>query len=137
MTDSYSDKNATLAGIFCLILGPLGIHRFYVGKILTGVLQIITVGGFGLWVLIDLILIAFGEFTDKEGRKLKGSERKGIAFILAYFLGYLGVHRFYLGKHGTGVIQLLTFGGLGIWWIVDIFLILCNIITDKEGHKLC
>jgi len=45
----------------------LGIHRFYVGKSGTGFLQIITFGGFGIWVLIDLIMIVMGKFTDKEG----------------------------------------------------------------------
>ena len=53
--------------LLCLFVGFLGIHRFYVGKSGTGFLQIITFGGFGLWVLIDLIMIVMGKFTDKEG----------------------------------------------------------------------
>ncbi|MBW1910264.1 MAG: TM2 domain-containing protein [Deltaproteobacteria bacterium] len=42
-------------------------NRFYVGKVGTGILQIITLGGFGIWVLIDFIMIIIGKFTDKEG----------------------------------------------------------------------
>ena len=62
-----SEKNFVGALLLCLLLGFLGVHRFYVGKIGTGILQLITVGGFGIWVLIDLIMIAIGKFTDKNG----------------------------------------------------------------------
>jgi|MGYP002700816786 TM2 domain-containing membrane protein YozV len=53
--------------------------------------------------------------------------------LLAFFLGGLGVHRFYLGKTGTGVLQLLTLGGLGIWALIDFVLIACQKFTDKNG----
>lgn len=62
-----SEKNFVATLLLCLLLGGLGIHRFYVGKIGTGILMIITLGGLGIWVLIDLIMIAIGKFTDKEG----------------------------------------------------------------------
>ncbi|MFV0290661.1 MAG: TM2 domain-containing protein [Mangrovibacterium sp.] len=53
--------------IFCLCLGPFGAHRFYNGHIGTGVLQLITFGGCGIWTLIDLILIIMGNFKDHDG----------------------------------------------------------------------
>jgi hypothetical protein len=56
--------------LLCLFLGLLGVHRFYVGKIGTGVLQLFTLGGLGLWLLYDLIVIVFGAFTDGAGRKI-------------------------------------------------------------------
>ena len=47
------------------------IHRFYVGKIGTGILQLITLGAFGIWTLIDFIMIVVGKFTDKQGLPIK------------------------------------------------------------------
>ena len=62
-----SDKNFVATLLLCVLLGGLGVHRFYVGKIGTGILQLITMGGLGIWALIDLIIIAIGKFTDKDG----------------------------------------------------------------------
>lgn len=58
------------------------------------------------------------------------------AFLLCFFLGCLGVHRFYVGKIGTGILQIVTFGGLGIWWLVDFIMIIVGAFTDKAGRKL-
>ncbi len=65
-----SPKSRLVALLLCFFLGWLGIHRFYVGKIGTGILMLLTAGGFGIWVIIDLILIVMGSFTDKEGRRV-------------------------------------------------------------------
>lgn len=66
-----SDKTKMVAALLCFFLGGLGVHRFYVGKVGTGILTIVTLGGFlGLWPLIDFIMILCGKFKDKEGRLL-------------------------------------------------------------------
>jgi TM2 domain-containing membrane protein YozV len=66
-----SDKKFLPALLLAIFLGGLGAHRLYVGKIGTAILQILTCFGFlGIWVLIDIIMIASGTFTDAEGRKL-------------------------------------------------------------------
>jgi TM2 domain-containing membrane protein YozV len=57
--------------LLCFFFGGMGIHRFYVGKIGTGVLMILTLGGLGLWVLIDLVMILIGAFRDIDGRIIK------------------------------------------------------------------
>jgi len=67
-----SEKKRLVALLLCLFLGGIGVHRFYVGKIGTGILQIVTFGGFfGIWPLIDLIMIAVGKFADKQGKVLE------------------------------------------------------------------
>jgi TM2 domain-containing membrane protein YozV len=58
------------------------------------------------------------------------------ALLLCFFLGALGVHRFYVGKTGTGILMILTLGGLGIWALVDFIMICCNKFTDKQGYLL-
>ena len=65
-----SDKSRGVALALCIPLGVFGAHRYYVGKIGTGLLQLCTLGGLGLWWLYDLITIAAGEFRDEEGRKV-------------------------------------------------------------------
>lgn len=62
-----SPKSFMATLLFCILLGTLGIHRFYVGKIGTGILMLITFGGLGIWWLIDLILIISMRFRDKNG----------------------------------------------------------------------
>lgn len=61
---------------------------------------------------------------------------KTVALILSIFLGGLGIDRFYVGKVGTGILKLLTGGGFGIWWLIDIILIATDNFTDKAGNKL-
>jgi TM2 domain-containing membrane protein YozV len=56
--------------LLCFFFGIIGVHRFYVGKIGTGILQLVTLGGFGIWATIDFIMIIVGSFTDKEGKKI-------------------------------------------------------------------
>jgi len=63
-----SEKSRLAALLLCLFLGWLGVHRFYVGKVGTGVLMIFTFGGLGIWTLIDLIMIIVGGFKDVDGR---------------------------------------------------------------------
>jgi len=65
-----SEKKILPVFLLCLFLGPLGVHRFFVGKIGTGVIMLVTFGGLGIWALIDLVMIIIGSFTDKEGNKI-------------------------------------------------------------------
>jgi TM2 domain-containing membrane protein YozV len=65
--DSLSDKRILPAMLLCFFLGFLGVHRFYVGKVGTGILQLLTLGGFGIWAMIDFIMIVVGSFRDSDG----------------------------------------------------------------------
>ncbi|WP_313892744.1 TM2 domain-containing protein [Psychrobacillus sp.] len=66
-----TQKNFLATLLLCLFVGGFGVHRFYVGKIGTGLLMFFTFGGLGIWTLIDFIMIAIGKFTDKEGHLIK------------------------------------------------------------------
>ncbi len=67
---NVSPRSRTIAAVLAFFLGTLGIHRFYVGKTGTGILMIVTLGAFGIWTLIDFIMILIGSFKDKEERVL-------------------------------------------------------------------
>lgn len=66
-----SPKDWVTTLVLAIFLGGLGIHRFYTGKIGSGVAQLLTGGGCGIWALIDIIHIAMGKFTDVDGLVVK------------------------------------------------------------------
>ena len=59
-----------------------------------------------------------------------------VALQLAVFLGFLGVHRWYLGKGKTGVLQAMTCGGMGLWWLYDVYCLAFQPMADGEGLPL-
>ena len=69
-----SDKSFILTLILCLFTGIIGMHRFYAGKIGTGILMMVTLGGFLIWVLVDLIRTCLGSFKDIDGRIIKNQK---------------------------------------------------------------
>jgi hypothetical protein len=72
-----------------------------------------------------------------EGGNSEASPKKRlVALVLNFLLGILGVHRFYVGKVGTGILQFFTLGGLFIWSFIDFILILCGTFKDIDGKRL-
>jgi len=67
---STSDKSKTTAILLCLFLGGIGVHRFYLGYTKYGVIQLLTLGGIGIWSLIDLVRLITGSLKDHEGKDL-------------------------------------------------------------------
>ena len=66
--NNCSQKDWTITLVLCLLGGGIGAHRYYVGKVGTGILYTLTVGLFGIGYLVDLVKIITGKFTDKDGK---------------------------------------------------------------------
>jgi len=88
----YSNKDTTTTMLLCLFLGIWGVHRFYVGKIGSGIVYFLTAGVFGIGSLIDMFSIAFGSFFDKKGNKLRpspGGKVICILFVVGQITGFI------------------------------------------------
>ncbi len=81
---------------------------------------------------------AYGQgYYYNPGRNPNASDKSRlVALLLAWFLGVFGAHRFYVGKTGTAVAMIFTFGGLGIWALVDIIMIAAGSFTDIDGRPI-
>ena len=113
-----SDKKLGVALVLSWYLGNFGIDRFYLGYTGLGLVKLFTLGGFGVWSLIDFIFLLTGDLNDSDGRRLSCSSSQAnqppstdktmvIALVLSVFLGFLGADRFYLGYTGLGMVKLL------------------------------
>jgi TM2 domain-containing membrane protein YozV len=69
-SESSSEKDWVVTLVLSFLLGGLGIDRFYSGSVLLGVLKLFTLGGLGLWWLIDLIMLITGNYKDGDGNPI-------------------------------------------------------------------
>jgi len=84
-------KSFVTTWVLALLLGGLGIDRFYLGKVGTGILKLVTLGGLGVWTLVDLIVTLAGKQRDKQGLLLAGyAKHRVLAWIVTAVLIVLG-----------------------------------------------
>ena len=105
-----TDSHSVFIGYILWIFGFTGSHRFYFGKPISGTIWLCTAGLLGIGWLLDLFFIP-GMQRTAERKYSEGPVDYNIAWVLLTFLGYFGVHRFYLGKWVSGLLYLFT-GGL-------------------------
>ena len=70
-TAKENDDRWLITLVLCIVLGSFGVHRFYTGNTATGIIMLLTLGGCGIWTLIDIIMIACNTYVDGNGRHLK------------------------------------------------------------------
>jgi TM2 domain-containing membrane protein YozV len=112
------DTHSMAIGYVLWVFGFTGAHRFYYGKPVSGTIWFLTGGLFLIGWFIDLFLIPSMD-RKAEIRFAPGPINYNIAWILLTFLGYLGIHRFYMGKWLTGLLWLLTAGLFVFGWLYD------------------
>jgi len=118
--NNEQETHSVTVGYIVWIFGFLGAHRFYFGNRITGTIWFFTGGLLLIGWVIDLFLIP-GMHRKADSRYRSGSLDYTLAWILLTFLGIFGVHRFYMGKIGTGILWLLTAGLFGIGWLYDLW----------------
>jgi TM2 domain-containing membrane protein YozV len=114
-TTPTTSKSYLVTWLLSLFLGTLGVDRFYLNQIGLGILKLITGGGFGIWYLIDLILILAGQLKAKDGSALTGyEENKKLSWIITAVLAVVSV--------GFGIVAAifgLIFGAIGAAYGID------------------
>jgi len=126
--------HSKVIGYVLWIFGFTGSHRFYFGKPVSGTIWFLTAGLFLIGWIIDVFLIP-SMARRADLRYVSGPIDYSVAWILLTFLGVFGIHRFYLGKRGTGLLYLLTVGLFGIGLIYDFWTLNSQINERNLGGE--
>ena len=88
--------------------------------------------GYGTEVFTNSVPV----YPNQQYAEACSPKSKMLAFVLCFLVGYLGIHRFYVGKYGTGIVWFVTAGCFGFGWVVDIIMIAIGSFTDSTGLPL-
>jgi len=131
MTSQGNSHNLAI-GYLLWIFGFMGAHRFYYGRPISGAIWFCTLGLLFIGWIVDLFLIPG---MDREADRVfpEGAKSYNVSWILLTFLGFLGIHRFYLGKWLTGIVWLLT-AGLFMLGVLYDFCTLNDQVREVNGR---
>lgn len=114
------NTHSVFFGYLFWIFGFTGAHRFYYGRPISGTIWFFTLGLLGIGWFIDLFLIP--GMDEKADIKYKaGRLDYNVCWLLLTFLGFFGIHRFYMGKVVTGILWLLTGGLFTLGYLYDMW----------------
>lgn len=124
--------HSVVIGYILWLFGFIGSHRFYYGRPVSGTIYFFTIGLLGIGWLVDLFLIA--SMNEKaESQYQPGPMDYSVAWLLLTFLGFLGIHRMYLGKWPSGLLYLVTAGILGFGVLYDFWTLNDQVSAINSG----
>jgi TM2 domain-containing membrane protein YozV len=134
MNHNHYPTHSIAVGYIFWIFGFLGLHRFYYGKQLSGMIYFFTLGLLFIGWIVDFFLIPAMD-REMTGRYHSGEVDYNVTWLLLAFLGIFGIHRMYMGKWLTGLLYLLTGGLFLIGYLYDLWTLndQINLVNTKNG----